>query len=254
MRPRLAGRSFGGDGAEADAVILSQLKGKPVRVQWTLQEDLGWSGLSPAWFSDIRGGLDAHGRMVAIHSAFYSPHMMDARPLGAMLAGMPAGTTKPGGFLATEWPYDKIENRLEQVYAMPNVGNASPFGGLRGLIMRTPGQRQQNFALESLMNEAAAATHADPIQFRRRHTSDARLLDILTATAKTARCQSRPAPHNGVRKTGVLQGRGVCVAVRQNAYWVGIAEITVDATTGVVKVDRFTLGADCGKIINPRQL
>ena len=35
--------SLGGDGAEADAVILSQLVGKPVRVQWTLREDLAWS-------------------------------------------------------------------------------------------------------------------------------------------------------------------------------------------------------------------
>ena len=62
---------------------------------------------------------------------------------------------------------------------MPNVGADSPFGGLRGLIMRTPGQRQQNFALESLMNEAAAAAHADPIQFRLQHTSDPRLINIL---------------------------------------------------------------------------
>ena len=48
-------KTFGGDGAEADAVILSQLTGKPVRVQWTLQEDLAWSGASPGWFSDIKG-------------------------------------------------------------------------------------------------------------------------------------------------------------------------------------------------------
>ena len=32
--------TFGGDGAEGDAAILSQLTGRPVRVQWTLQEDL----------------------------------------------------------------------------------------------------------------------------------------------------------------------------------------------------------------------
>jgi len=48
--------TFGGDGAEADAVILSQLTGKPVRVQWTLQEDLAWSSLSPGWVSDIQAG------------------------------------------------------------------------------------------------------------------------------------------------------------------------------------------------------
>lgn len=249
-------KTFGGDGAEADAVILSQLTGKPVRVQWTLQEDLAWSAASPGWFSDIKGGLDANGCLTAVHSAFYSPHMLDARPLGALLAGMPAGIAQPGGFLATEWPYDKIENRLEQAYAMPNVGAESPFGGLRGLIMRTPGQRQQNFALESLMNEAAAAAQSDPIQFRLKHTSDPRLIDILNATASAAEWQSRPSPHPGARRTGndPVTGRGVGIVVRGNGYWVGIAEVVVVPATGAVQVTKFTIGVECGKIINPRQL
>jgi CO/xanthine dehydrogenase Mo-binding subunit len=248
--------TFGGDGAEADAVILSQLTGKPVRVQWTLQEDLAWSASSPGWVSDIKAGLDAHGRLTAVHSEFYSPHIFDARPLGAILAGMPAGTTKPTGFLATEWPYDKIENRLEQVYGMPNIGAESPLGGLRGLIMRTPGQRQQNFALESLINEAAAAAHADPIQFRLHHTTDQRLVDILNATAKAAAWEERPSPHANARRTGSepLTGRGVAIMVRANGYWVGIAEVMVTPMTGAVQVTKFTIGVECGKIINPRQL
>jgi nicotinate dehydrogenase subunit B len=249
-------KTFGGDGAEADAVILSQLTGKPVRVQWTLQEDLAWSVASPAWFSDIKGGLDANGHLTAVYSAFHSPHMMDARPLGAILAGLPAGEVKAGGFLATEWPYDKIEHRLEQVYSTPNLAADSPFGGLRGLIMRTPGQRQQNFALECLINEAAAAAHADPIQFRLQHTSDPRLITILNATAAAAVWESRPSPHPGARKTGnePLTGRGVAIMVRANGYWVGIAEVVVTPATGVVQVTKFTLGVECGKIINPRQL
>jgi nicotinate dehydrogenase subunit B len=41
---------------------------------------------------------------------------------------------------------------------------------------------------------------------------------------------------------------------RANAYWVGIAEISVVPATGVVKVSKFTIGAEPGKIINPRQL
>ena len=45
--------TFGGDGAEGDAAILSQLTGKPVRVQWSLQEDLAWSASSPGWVADI---------------------------------------------------------------------------------------------------------------------------------------------------------------------------------------------------------
>lgn len=236
------------DGAEADAVILSQLTGKPVRVQWTLQEDLTWSSVSPGWFSDIKGSLDTNGQLTAIQSAFHSPHMFDARLLGAILAGMPCSTSIAGGWVATIWPYDRIPHRFEQSYGRPNLAADSPNGGLRGNIMRTPGQRQQNFALEGLMNETAAALSIDPIEFRLRHTTDQRLIDILTATAKEAGWKPRPSP--GKEKTG----RGVCVMVRDNAYWAGIAEVTVTPSTGVVQVTKFTIGADCGKIINPRQL
>jgi nicotinate dehydrogenase subunit B len=247
--------TLGGDGAEADAVILSQIIGKPVRVQWTLQEDLAWSSVSPAWVSDMTAALDANGHTVALHSVQYSPHMFDPRPLGALLAGLPAATSKPGNFLATEWPYDKIVNRLEEAYGMPNLGD-SPNGGLRGNIMRTPGQRQQNFALEGLINEAAAAAGADPIGFRLAHTTDERMINLLHATAKAANWETRPSPHRGARRAGsaAVKGRGVCVMIRENAYWVGIAEVSVVPASGEVKVTKFTIGGEPGKIINPRQL
>jgi nicotinate dehydrogenase subunit B len=248
--------TLGGDGAEADAAILSQLIGKPVRVQWTLQEDLAWSSVSPGWVSDIKGALDANGRLIAVHTAFYSPHLFDPRPLGALLAGKPCSTSKPGGWVATEWPYDKIKIRLEEAYGMPNLAAESAFGGLRGNIMRTPGQRQQNFALEGLINEAAAAANADPIQFRMDHTTDKRLIDILNATAKAAEWKSRPSPGPGSPRTGngPLTGRGIGIVVRQNAYWVGIAEVVVTPSTGALQVTKFTIGVDPGKVINPRQL
>lgn len=248
--------TLGGDGAEADAVILSQLTGKPVRVQWTLQEDLAWSTVSPGWVADIEASLDTNGHLTAVRSAFYSPHMFDPRPLGALLAGMPCSTSKPGGWVATEWPYDRVPNRFEAAYGMPNLAADSASGGLRGHIMRTPGQRQQNFALESLLNEAAAAAHADPIQFRIQHTSDQRLIEVLQATATAAQWEPRPSPQHTARTSGAraVTGRGVCIVVRQNAYWVGLAAIEVVPSTGVVTVTEFTIGVDCGKIINPRQL
>lgn len=248
--------TFGGDGAEADAVILSQLTGKPVRVQWTLQEDLAWSAASPAWVSDVSVGLDANGCITAFHSAFYSPHMFDARPVGAILAGMPAGPSRVGGFVATEWPYDKISKRLEQAYAMPNIAADTPSGGIRGLIMRTPGQRQQNFALESAINEAAAVAAADPIQFRLKHTNNKRLIEIVNATAQAAQWKARPSPAPDARKTGhdPVAGRGIAAMIRGNGYWVGIAEILVTPATGAIQIAKFTIGVDCGKVINPRQL
>lgn len=247
-------KTFGGDGAEADAAILSRLSGKPVRVQWSLQDDLAWSASTPGWTASIRAALHTSGRITAVESCFYSPFMFDARPVGALLAGLPAGTTKPGGFLATEWVYDKIGCRFEQVWARENIGAESPYGGIRGLIMRTPGQRQQNFVLESMMNEAAAACRIDPVEFRLAHTTDARLIELIHRTTEAAQWQHRPSP--AARTTGntPLEGRGISIIRRENAYWVAIAEIVVTPSTGIIEVTRFTVGVDCGKIINPRQL
>jgi nicotinate dehydrogenase subunit B len=247
--------TFGGDGAEADAAILSQLTGKPVRVQWTLQEDLAWSSVSPAWVSDFKASVDANGHLIAVQSAFYSPHMTDPRPLGALLAGMPSATSKPSGFVATEWPYDKIL-RLEEAYGMPNLAAEAVSGGLRGNIMRTPGQRQQCFALEGFMNEAAARAGIDPIEYRIAHTSDARLIELLKATAKAAGWEARKSPRADANKNAskAVTGHGMCVIVRANAYWVGIAEASVTPETGAVQVKKFTIGCEPGKIINPRQL
>ena len=145
---------------------------------------------------------------------------------------------------------------MEQAWARPNIGDQEATGGLRGLIMRTPGQRQQNFVLESFVNEAAAAAEADPIEFRLRHTTDQRLTDIIRATAKEAEWEARPSPKAMARRSGkeVVTGRGLCVMVRANGYWVGIAEVEVVPATGVVRVTKFTIGVECGKIINPRQL
>lgn len=249
--------TFGGDGAEGDAAILSQMLQRPVRVQWMLQDDLAWSASSPGWVEEITCGLDANNRITALKSSFYSAQTNDARIVGAILAGMPTSDPKPGYWIATEWPYDGIPHRREEVYGAPNLGSDAPSGvGMRGLIMRTPGQRQQNFAIEALLNEAAAAAGIDPIAFRLSLTSDQRLIELVHATAKAAEWQPRPSPNSKARSEDgkQLHGRGMCLMVRQNGYWVGIAEIIVTPSTGVIQVTRFTIGAEPGKIINPRQL
>ena len=248
--------TFGGDGAEGDAVILSQMTGKPVRVQWTLQEDLAWSSSSPGWVADLKCGLDTAGQIVAIHTSFYQPQSNDARIVGAVLAGMPRSTSQPRGWIATEWQYDKIQHRLEEAYGRPNLGMESSAVGLRGNIMRTPGQRQQNFALESLISEAAASAGVDPVEFRLRHITDTRLTDLISATAKAAEWEARPSPHRDARRTGTepVMGRGMCAMVRENSCWAAVAEVSVIPETGVVQVTKVTIGLDCGKIINPRQL
>ena len=260
--------SLGGDGAEADAVILSQLLGKPVRVQWTLREDLAWSSQSPGWVADLRAGLDAAGKLVAIQTDWYAPHQNDARMLGAVLAGMPTiqpfpfvipasfGFQPSPGGVGGDPPY-AIPHQLHRAYPMHSLGQDAPSGvGLRGNIMRTPGHRQNVFALESLVDEAAAAVGADPIQYRMDHDPFPRLADLMQKTADAAEWRARPSPNPDARRTGStpVTGRGMATVMRFGACWVGIAEVEVVPSSGEVRVTRFTLGVDPGKIINPLHL
>jgi CO/xanthine dehydrogenase Mo-binding subunit len=243
-------------------VILSKEIGKPVRVQWTMQEDLEWSSSSPGWVADMKAALDADGKLLAIQSDFYAPHQNDSRMLGAVLAGLKEITVRGGagpatfGFGRVTNPYT-INVELQRGHGMGNLGeDKSGAIGIRGNIMRTPMQRQHVFALESLLNEAAAAARIDPIQFRLNHTTDKRLIDIVKKTAEAAGWQTRPSPNPEARRTGTtpVKGRGMAIVYRFGAYWAGIAEVEVTPSTGVVQVTRFTLGIDPGKIINPRHL
>jgi nicotinate dehydrogenase subunit B len=249
----------GGDGAMADAAIISQLLGKPVRVQWTIQEDLAWSSVSAGWFADVKAGLDAQGNLVAFRSDWYSPHENDARMIGAILAGAPPLTPQLAAAysaIQTVWPYSKVPGVLEQAHFTANLGADAAGGGLRGNIMRTPSQRQQNYALEGIITEAAAAAGADPIEFRIRHTTNEAFIGIMNATAAAAEWKGRPSPNPGARRTGStpVRGRGVGTIIRSNAPWVAIAEVEVVPSTGAVRVTQLAIGVDVGKVMNPRHL
>src|SRR5262249_16485213 len=75
--------------------------------------------------------------------------------------------------------------------------------------LRSPSRLQNTFANESFMDEIAAAVKADPVQYRLRHLSDSRLIDVLSAAAQAANWDTRPSPKPGNSRTGVVTGRGI---------------------------------------------
>ncbi len=159
-----------------------------------------------AWVSDIKAGFDAtwqHRRIAQF--VLFAAHVRSASAR-RVLAGMPCSTSKPGSLIATEWIYDKIQNSLEEHTECRTSGRKRQSAGLRGNIMRTPGQRQQNFALECLMNEAAAAANDDPIEFRiRAHDGRAHASTFSTRRRKRQN-GSRDHRHIAMRdKTGSVR-------------------------------------------------
>jgi len=263
------GRSNGGNaGSECEAVLLSRALGVPVRVQWMRHDDMGWSTQSSAMFSDIRIGLDAQGRIAQYEATHSGPPMQDDRLIGALLAGLPtiaaAAPTNPSPIhtakmgIADKWIYGLVPNVAETGRGTYQIGEReSPIKvGLRDHSMRTPIQFQQNFPREVAMSEAAMLAGKDALQFRIDHSDDARVKAVLERLRVESGWDSRPSPAPKARAKGkaVVRGRGVSVMLRDNGYWACAAHIAVTPGTGEVKIERITLVADPGIVVNPLQL
>jgi nicotinate dehydrogenase subunit B len=271
------GRGNGGTtGSEEEAVILSKAVGKPVRLQWMRPDDMQWSTQHAPVISDIQGDLDASGNLLSFQANFYQPGQQDDRPIGALLAGLPT-MPAPGptdtlfdqntadGVIDT-WVYDKVPTAQQAGYQSYQLGQTTPADptfntqvGLRTHSMRTPGQRQQNFAQESMMSELAAAAGIDPIQFRLNNTSDPQLTAVLNTLRSSTSWQSRPSPSPqaasaSAGSTQEFIGQGCSQMLRSGAYWACVVHVSVVPKTGKVRVLDLTTVADPGLVVNPRQL
>jgi len=262
------GRSNGGNsGAEDEAVLLSQAVGKPVRVQWMRADDMQWSTQAAAAISDVQIAIDEKGKIAAYQIDHYMPAMQDDRPVGAILAGLPTmsapdvhsgGVTSTVNGLEDPWVYAPVANVMERGHGTFQVGQkASPIAvGLRDHSMRTPGQFQQNYPRELAMNEAAALAGADAIQFRIDHASEERAIGVLKAVRDASGWDTRPSPRPDAVSTGAtpVRGRGVSLMLRSGTYWACVCQIAVSPDTGKIVVEKYTVAADPGIVVNPMQL
>lgn len=234
----------GVDDAAADAAILSRAAGKPVRVQWSRQDEFAWEPFAPAMMLDVRAGLDDKGKIVAwSYEAWTPPHGNRPRVRSQLLAGQLIFGEKPpppqwygGGDRNAATNYDFPAQRvvMHWLHGLP----------LRTSSMRSLGGAGNTFANESFMDELAAAAKADPLEFRLRHLSDTRAREVLTQAA--GRAGWGTSLPDG-------EGRGIAFARYENeeAYIGAVAQVRVDHASGEVRVKRIVVAFDCGLVVNP---
>jgi nicotinate dehydrogenase subunit B len=117
---------------------------------------------------------------------------------------------------------------------------------LRVSALRSLGAYANVFAIESFIDELAAAANADPIAFRLAHLTDDRAKAVIEAAAKAAAWTPK-LKGNGVR------GRGVGFARYKNAasYVAVVADIALDRESGRLHVTRAHAAVDAGQVVNP---
>jgi nicotinate dehydrogenase subunit B len=210
------GGGFGGkasNGQAVEAARLAWITRRPVQVMWTREEEFFYDTFHSAAVVKIRSGIDEGGRI-----QLWDYHVYMAGTRGA------------------EVQYD-VPNAAVVSHSARDV---HPFatGPWRG-----PGANTNIFARESQIDIMAADAGIDPMEFRLRNATDPRLRSVLEAVAKAVEWTPAPAPSG--------RGFGLACGLDAGTYVAHVAEVTVDSSTGIVRVDRMVCAQEMGVVVNP---
>ncbi|HEV2718910.1 MAG TPA: molybdopterin cofactor-binding domain-containing protein [Thermoanaerobaculia bacterium] len=212
------GGGFGGKSPAPQAVEaarLAQIVGKPVMVAYTRGEEFFYDTFGPASVIRIVSAVDDAGKI-------------------------------------TSWDYHVYgagERSSEVLYDVPNVrltsyiSRSSHVHPFATGPWRAPGAGMNVFARESQIDIMAAKAKIDPLAFRLKNATDARLRRVLTTAADAFGWKPGAGP------TG--QGRAIAASVDAGSYCAIAAEVAVDKKSGAIQVKRVVAAQDMGVVINP---
>jgi nicotinate dehydrogenase subunit B len=241
----------GADDAAMEAALLSRAVGRPVRVQWSRQEEHCLDPKGPAQMLDLRAAVDKDGEIAAWETQAWLPIATANLPNIPLLSLDAAGIAQTQG-RATGLIYQNID----PPYAMPNLNAVVHWiadAPLRTSPLRAPGKIANTFAVESFTDEIAALARVDPLEFRLRRLDNPRGVEVLKLVAARMGWQPRPSPRPVDRQAAVLTGRGLAyVHYKQEETIVAMGmEVAVERATGSIRVTRVVAAQDCGLMINP---
>ncbi|MGC1210157.1 MAG: molybdopterin cofactor-binding domain-containing protein [Micromonospora sp.] len=240
----------GADDAAFDAVLLARaVPGVPVLVQWTRQDELGWSPFGSAMVAEVAAELSEAGQVAGWTYDVYgqghtarpgyrgTPGLLAGayleRPLPSSVADDPP-LTAGGGTTRNAVP-------IYRVGARRITGHRLVETPIRSSALRALGAFMNVFSIESFMDELAATCEEDPLSFRLCHLQDDRARAVLEAAARVARWHT-PVPEG--------RGRGIGLARYKDrgAYCAVVADVEAEER---VVVRKLTVAVDVGRVINP---
>jgi nicotinate dehydrogenase subunit B len=219
------GGGFGGKSADRQAVEaarLAQITARPVQVAWSRAEEFFYDAFDPAALVTLVSGLDKDGRIA----------LWDYTVYGA-------------GERGTAHIYDVPALRIRSAGSM-SYDPAVPASRLHPFAVgpwRAPGANMNVYAAESQMDLMAASAGVDPVEFRLRHLTDPRMRSTLQAAASAFGWQAAAGPSG--------RGVGVACSIDAGTYVATMAEVSVDAKTGQIRVKRVVCAQDMGVVVNP---
>ncbi len=241
------GHSCYDDAAQA-AALLSQLAGKPVRLQFMRWDEHGWDNYGPSHVGEVRAAASADGKLVGYEYEGWQHHWSNVETSEQLALGKPAEEWQPN-------PAMQVNPRCcGGMYDIPNVRlvnhHVPGLGFLKGAWLRSPLDLSFSFTSEQAIDQLAFLLKLDPYEFRQRNIKDARWLGVLDAAAKAAQWTPRQAASN-VQRAGIVTGRGIGMGTHLASYGAAVADIEVNRETGKVVAKHLYGAVDAGLVVNP---
>jgi nicotinate dehydrogenase subunit B len=242
------GHSCYEDAAQA-AAIMSQVVGKPVRVQFMRWDEHGWDNYGPAHVAEVRAGVDRDGKIVAYEYQGWQHgwHVIETSQELALLTKPQERTSGSNSIIVNPMSTGAmyaIANRRVVSHAVPMVGL------LKGSPLRSPMDMHYSFASEQVIDELAHAAGLDPLEFRRRNIAGERWRGVLDAAAAAAGWTPRVAA-SALSDAEVVTGRGIGIGTHHVSFGAAVAEIEVNRRTGLIVAKNLYGALDAGLSVNP---
>ncbi|WP_126283164.1 xanthine dehydrogenase family protein molybdopterin-binding subunit [Burkholderia stagnalis] len=211
------------------AVKIAKQVNAPVKVIWTREEDIQHDMYRPYYHDRISAGLDANGKPVAWRHRIVGSSILARFAPPAVKDGVDPDAVE----VSAELPYDLPNQLVDYVRQEPRH---VPTAFWRGV-----GPTRGTFVVESFIDELAAQTKTDPVQYRRALLGKTpRARNVLDVASKAAGWGT-PLPKG--------QGRGVSVMHAFGSFFSIVVDVAVDG--GDVQVKRVVCAVDCGMVVNP---
>jgi nicotinate dehydrogenase subunit B len=241
------GHSCYDDAAQA-AAILSQLAGKPVRLQFMRWDEHGWDPYGPAHVGEVRIAADATGKIVAYQYDGWHHNWAAVESTEQVALGTPAAEWRLGMAQQVN-PTD-----CGGMYNIPSVKlvnhQVDGLKYLKAAWLRSPLDLSFSFASEQTLDELARMLSMDAYAFRRMNIANERWQGVLDAVARASEWNPRP-PASQLSDEKIVRGRGIGLGTHLTSYGGAVAEIEVNKGTGQVAVRHLYGAIDAGLAVNP---
>ena len=210
----------------SQAVQVAMAIQRPVKLMWPREEDFTHDQYRPMALVHARAGLDASGYIAGWTYRNVSPSILGQRGIVLGATGDSQGSE---GSQALPYAFGA---RLTEWVSHPSP---IPVG-----FWRSVGASINTFAVESMIDELAAAAQQDPYQFRRARLTDPRWLAVLDAAAAAAAWSSPP-------RRGTA--RGIAIGTAFNSIVAQVVEVS--SNNGGPRVSRVWVAIDSYLTVNP---